>query len=628
MRGRPENFGQSVLAVCLTVTMFFLAPVPGDATTHSGKDQDRQQAAPCRSWSDPRSKTRLVVLCIHGLGLQSGSFESFAQEAVNTRLGIAVYAIDVRGFGAWMNAQGRQKVNFDECLEDVKQTLESVRAANPGVPLYLLGESMGGAIALRAASMYPDLIDGLISSVPAEERFKQGKTNLKVFLHILGGGANKEFNIGDSIVDQATRDEGLKQEWKNDPLARLKLSPKELVQFQQFMNDNHEAAKKVVDMPVLIVQGTNDKLVKPEGTWELFNAVACADKVFFAMPGEHLIFEEAQTQDPKRRAQNMALIAAWLNSKVGLRQRFRFASGMPFGAPGARFLGGSGLPGGPGRGGPGGSVKKLGNGRLDELILSKSPDLKEPLEMIHGGAYSQAITALEAAQTKRPNDPAITGLLGIAYFRSGDREQGSRHIINALRAGHGDPFSTAANDVFLQMAQSTPDPVSPVSTAEGAVTAEEGRVGAGQFKRGSNRMGRRRQMRAFVGRNGNRPGFNQGVSQLGTASGGRPRMYAFYADWAEQCRSLKDDLQGLPAVLGDQVEIVKVNIEDSNSQALIDQYKVGPIPTVVFVQPDGTVSSTIIGASSFANYKAAAEKLTGKAGLGKFRPSLPRGGMQ
>ena len=105
-------------------------------------------------------------------------------------------------------------------------------------------------------------------------------------------------------------------------------------------------------------------------------------------------------------------------------------------------------------------------------------------------------------------------------------------------------------------------------------------------------------------------------------------MYAFYADWAEQCRSLKDDLQGLPAVLGDEVEIVKVNIEDSDSQALIDQFKVGPIPTVVFVQADGTVSSTIIGASSFANYEAAAKKLTGRPGFGKFRPPFPRGGMQ
>lgn len=648
---RYESSRRIAVAICLAVTTFFSIPEISYATTHGSKDQDRQQAAPCRSWSDPKIKSRLLVLCIHGLGLQSGSFESFAQEAVNTRLGIAVYAIDVRGFGAWMNAQGRQKVNFDECLEDVKQTLESIRAANPGVPLYLLGESMGGAIALRAASMYPDLIDGLISSVPAEERFKQGKTNLKVFLHILGGGANKEFNIGDQIVDQATKDEELKQEWKGDPLARLKLSPKELVQFQEFMNDNHDAAKKVVDMPVLIVQGTNDKLVKPEGTWELFNAVASLDKVFCAMPGEHLIFEEAQTQDPKHRMQNMALVAAWLNSKVGLRQRLRFAGG-PFGQPGGPLAGGplsgqsggplaGGLPPnpgqlaalGPGRGGQ--FSGKFGGGQFDAMILSKSPDLKGPLDMIHSGAYSEAIAELEKVRAQRPNDPAATGLLGIAYFRSGNKEQGSRYFVNALRMGHGDPLSTAANDMFVQMAQSSPDTVSPAtqraginSTGFGGNVQQMGVGGAGQFGGGPGRMGRHRQLRAMGGRMGNRPGFNQGAANQGTAIGGKARMYAFYADWAQQCQSLKKDLQALPAVLGNEVEIVKVNIEDPNSQALIDQFKVGPIPTVVFVAADGTVSSTIIGASSFDNYKAAADKLTGRTGFGKFRSPFPRGGSQ
>jgi|AGTN01.2.fsa_nt_gi Lysophospholipase len=639
-----ENSRRTILAISLAMTTVF--SIPMDATAHGAKNDDRPQAAPCRSWSNPDLKPRLAVLCIHGLGLQSGSFESFAKEAVGTGLGIAVYAIDVRGFGAWMNAQGRQKVNFDECLEDVKQTLESIRAANPGVPLYLLGESMGGAIALRAASMYPDLIDGLISSVPAEERFKQGKTNLKVFMHILGGGANKEFNIGESIVDQATKNEGLKEEWKSDPLARFKLSPKELVQFQEFMNDNHEAAKKVVDMPVLIVQGTNDKLVKPEGTWELFNAVACDDKVFFAVPGEHLIFEEAQSQDPKRRLQNMALIAAWLNSKVGLRQRFaggpgRPSAGGPFRKTGGRFgdqigrpLAG-GMPPDPEQsaalGSGGGAPGQFGSGKFDAMILAKSPDLQGSLDMIHSGAYSQAIAELERVRIQRPNDAAATGLLGIAYYKSGDRQKGNRYILNALRMGRGDPLSTAANDVFLQLVQSSPDTVSTApssgdgqSTGFGGDAQQMGVGGPGQFDGG--RMGRQRQLRK-LGRMGSRKGFNQGTANQGTADGGRPKMYAFYADWAEQCQSLKNDLQGLPAVLGSKVEIVKVNIEDPNAQALIDQYKIGPIPTVVFVAADGSVSSTIIGASSLDNYTAAANKLTGRAGFGKFKP-FSRGGVQ
>jgi alpha-beta hydrolase superfamily lysophospholipase len=86
--------------------------------------------------------------------------------------------------------------------------------------------------------------------------------------------------------------------WGNDPLSRMKLSPNELIQFQSFMNQNHESAHQITDKPVLIVQGVLDKLVRPEGTVELFNELNTKDKKIVLIPdGEHLIFEENQFTD-------------------------------------------------------------------------------------------------------------------------------------------------------------------------------------------------------------------------------------------------------------------------------------------------------------------------------------------
>ncbi len=269
---------------------------------------------PYRSWINPAQRPLACLLCVHGLGLESNSYEFFGQEL--SKHGLAVYAIDVRGFGEWMNAGGKTQVDFNQCLDDVKQALQSIRAANPGLPVYVLGESMGGAIALRAASTNPSLIDGLISSVPAGDRFNQGKTSLKVFVNLLAG-KNIE-DVGQDIVDQATQNQALRTLWQKDPLDRLNLSPQELIQFQDFMNNNHDAATSVTNMPVLFIQGNGDQLVKPEGTWELFNAVASKDKSFFAVPGEHLIIEDAQTQDAKTREQNFRVITSWLYSKLGL----------------------------------------------------------------------------------------------------------------------------------------------------------------------------------------------------------------------------------------------------------------------------------------------------------------------
>ena len=274
-----------------------------------------QGLPPMRMWVNPNRPPKLCLLCIHGLGLNAGSFEFFGKQA--SKRGLAVYAMDVRGFGAWMNAGGKTQVDFEGCLSDVKQTVLAIRQKHPGLPVFLLGESMGGAIALRAASLFPDIIDGLISSVPAEERFKQGKTNVKVAMSILR--PRKKPDVGTDVVNQATTNEALRREWESDPLNRLDLSAKELIQFQAFMNDNHNSAEHVTEMPVLFVQGTKDKLVKPEGTWDLFGKVTSVDKVFIAIPGEHLIFEESQLQNPAIRGQNMMLVASWLVSKVGWR---------------------------------------------------------------------------------------------------------------------------------------------------------------------------------------------------------------------------------------------------------------------------------------------------------------------
>jgi acylglycerol lipase len=281
------------------------------------------QDVPYQVWRNPVRQPRFGLLCIHGLGLNSGSYEDFAKRII--KHGGEVYAIDVRGFGAWMDSKGHDKVDFDGCLSDIQKALTLIHQKRPGMPVFLLGESMGGAIALRATSMYPDLIDGLISSVPAAERFDSRKTDLKVALHIFR--PNKDINIGKQIIEQAATadrtpagkdvvNEKLVKSWEGDPLNRMDLSPKELIQFQAFMNDNHDAVKKITNKPVLFVQGLDDQLVKPEGTFELVQEIATPYRMFIALPTRHLVFEETQASDPRINRASTQLVLAWINSHI------------------------------------------------------------------------------------------------------------------------------------------------------------------------------------------------------------------------------------------------------------------------------------------------------------------------
>jgi hypothetical protein len=88
------------------------------------------------------------------------------------------------------------------------------------------------------------------------------------------------------------------------------------------------------------------------------------------------------------------------------------------------------------------------------------------------------------------------------------------------------------------------------------------------------------------------------------------RVYAFYANWADQCKTMNDALTRLFITYGDRVDFQRIDVDAAGSDALVEQFKVGPIPTVVFVSPSGQVSSTIIGESTPANYESAIKAIT------------------
>ena len=266
------------------------------AKSRTGNNKGNSKGnAPCLRWAGDGSP-HAVILCVHGLGLHNGSYADFGKRM--SKLGYVVYALDMRGFGSYKDSEGKDQVDFDGCLADIKATLKVLHRAHANLPIYLLGESMGGAIVMHATAAYPELVDGTVSSVPAGSRFKQSTAAMKVALHALEGGLNKQFDVGSGVIKQATEKPELRESWGNDPLNRLNLSPRELMIFQSFMDHNHDVAPLIKTTPVLMVQGCKDKLVKPEGTVQLFNELGTSDRrIQLVENGEHLIFEESQASD-------------------------------------------------------------------------------------------------------------------------------------------------------------------------------------------------------------------------------------------------------------------------------------------------------------------------------------------
>ena len=118
---------------------------------------------PVREWL-PAGPPRAILLALHGFNDSRDALELPAPVFAGS--GIAVFAPDQRGFGA---APSRGRWPGEGAMQaDAASMLRQLRARYPGVPLYGMGESMGGAVMMTlAASSVAPPVDGWILISPA-----------------------------------------------------------------------------------------------------------------------------------------------------------------------------------------------------------------------------------------------------------------------------------------------------------------------------------------------------------------------------------------------------------------------------------------------------------------------------
>lgn len=295
---------KTILTAALLISSFAQANLPTQAESSSARSQ-----IPLEAWRDLTVTPWAAILCIHGLSLHASSYASFGKQM--SHLGIPTYAIDVRGFGSFQNSKDAPQLDFSKTFQDIREALQSIHRAHPGIPVVILGESMGGALALQAAADNPELVDALICSVPAKQSQGQQGTQIKATLSFIYQ-PNKELLVGPKVIERATSNKDVADEWERDPLTRVKFSAVDLLKFKELMSKNESKAQKISTMPVLFLQGASDRLIKPTGTLDLFHQIKSSDKnLVMVGTAEHLIFEQGQFADD-----TVDLVSSWIEKHV------------------------------------------------------------------------------------------------------------------------------------------------------------------------------------------------------------------------------------------------------------------------------------------------------------------------
>ena len=240
---------------------------------------------------------KAALLCLHELGLHSGVFDDLGKRM--SAQGVAVYSIDLRGFGGWQEMKGPEaKMDLDKTLADVKGSVEYIRKLQSDIPVFVLGEAMGGALALQAAAQFPDLIAGVISAAPGGDHFKTAANYMTIGTKVATLRANKDSGYSETLMEMATPKEDLRESFKKDSDVRLDLTPRELMACQFFMYKTKKFAKQIKNTPVMIVHGEKDGESNAEGSEKVYKALSTQKKQYVTVAdGDHYVFEDTKVSD-------------------------------------------------------------------------------------------------------------------------------------------------------------------------------------------------------------------------------------------------------------------------------------------------------------------------------------------
>lgn len=265
----------------------------------------------CRYW-EPSGTPKALIFVSHGAGEHCGRYDELAQ--MLKRLDMLVFAHDHVGHG---QSEGERMVvsDFQVFVRDLLQHVNTVQKDYPEIPVFLLGHSMGGAISILAAAERQTHFSGMILISPLILANPESASTLKVLAAKLLNFVLPNISLGRIDSSVLSRNKTEVDRYNSDPLichAGVKVC------FGiQLLNavSRVERAMPRLTLPILLLQGSADRLCDSKGAYLLMESSPSQDKTLKMYEGAyHVLHKEL----PEVTSSVLHEINTWVSHRIAV----------------------------------------------------------------------------------------------------------------------------------------------------------------------------------------------------------------------------------------------------------------------------------------------------------------------
>lgn len=244
---------------------------------------------PLKSWQADKP-AKAVIIAVHGFNDYRNGFAFPASWWMQR--GITTYAYDQRGFGE--TAYRGIWAGTDRLKKDLAVLVDLVRDRHPDVPLYLLGESMGGAVVMASAreANFPK-VDGLILSAPAVWGWQSLNGFYRAALWCAAHLVPSMTASGNGLGIQASDNISMLQNLGRDSYFIKQTRIDSVYGLVGLMDQAYNSAEKL-DLPTLVLYGAQDEVIPKDPVEDVVARLPKTADIVLYEDGWHLLMRDLQ----------------------------------------------------------------------------------------------------------------------------------------------------------------------------------------------------------------------------------------------------------------------------------------------------------------------------------------------